>query len=221
MREYDEDDFLNLSGINHFKFCRRQWALIHIEKQWDENFLTAEGRILHEKVHDINIKEKRRNIIISRAMPVFSRYLGVSGECDVVEFKEEKDGVNIVGSDKTYGIYPVEYKRGRPKAGDCDISQLAAQAICLSEMFCCDVNTGYLYYFETKCREKVDITPEIRQNVYDTFEEMHMLFSKKYVPKAKRTKSCNACSLKDICLPQLFDKGSAKAYIDKKISECD
>mgnify|MGYP000956894865 CR=1 FL=1 len=97
MKEYNEEDFLMLSGIQHYSFCKRQWALIHIENQWSENIRTIEGNILHEKAHDNSMMERRGNIIISRGMPIVSRTLGVSGECDVVEFHKDKDGVNIIG----------------------------------------------------------------------------------------------------------------------------
>lgn len=89
---YDEDDYLQLSGIQHFAFCRRQWALAYIEMQWQENVRTVEGKILHENAHDPGLKEKRGDLLIVRAMPVHSCEMGVSGECDVVEFHRVKEG---------------------------------------------------------------------------------------------------------------------------------
>ena len=97
--EYAEDDFLNLAGIQHFAFCRRQWALIHIEQQWNENLRTAEGRAMHDNAHDPLFSEKRGGLIVSRGMPVFSRALGVNGVCDVVEFHESPLGVTLSGRD--------------------------------------------------------------------------------------------------------------------------
>ena len=94
---YNEEDFLQLSGIQHFEFCRRQWALAYIELQWQENVRTVEGKILHENAHDVSLKEKRGDTLIVRAMPVHSREMGVSGECDVVEFQKEKEGIQLSG----------------------------------------------------------------------------------------------------------------------------
>ena len=94
---YEEEDILQLSGIQHFVFCKRQWALAYIEMQWQENVRTVEGKLLHEKAHDPSIKEKRGDTLIVRAMPIHSRRLGVSGECDVVEFHRTKDGIPLFG----------------------------------------------------------------------------------------------------------------------------
>lgn len=214
---YEEDEFLQLSGIQHFAFCRRQWALAYIELQWQENVRTVEGKLLHENAHDASKKEKRGDLIIVRAMPVHSRELGVSGECDVVEFHESKDGINLTGREGQYSVFPVEYKRGKPKLNDVDALQLVAQAICLEEMLCCSIPYGYIYYGEVKRREKVEISSELRNKVAEMFAEMHKYFERRYTPKVKRTKSCNACSLKDICLPVLNKNKSVADYIDKQI----
>ena len=109
---YKEEEFLQLSGIQHFEFCRRQWALAYIELQWQENVRTVEGKILHENAHDTSIKEKRGDLIVVRAMPIHSREMGVSGECDVVEFHKAKDGINLSGKEGFYYVVPIEYKRG-------------------------------------------------------------------------------------------------------------
>lgn len=214
---YKEEAFLQLSGIQHFAFCRRQWALAYIELQWQENVRTVEGKLLHKKAHDVHSKEKRGDLIISRAMPVCSRELGISGECDIVEFHRKKDGISIYGWEGQYEVVPVEYKRGAPKENHIDILQLAAQAMCLEEMLCCQIGYGYLYYGETRHREKVDIHDEIRQEVKAMFLEMHDYFSRGYTPKVKWSKSCNACSLKEICMPVLGKNRSATEYIDAYI----
>ena len=133
--EYTEDDYLMISGIQHFKFCRRQWALIHIEQQWAENEHTAVGKLMHEKVHDPYLREKRKGVIIARALPISSRELGISGECDVVEFHKCEEGVTLYGHRGLYSIYPIEYKKGKSKPTDEDRLQLAAQVLCLEEMF--------------------------------------------------------------------------------------
>ena len=216
---YNEDEFLQLSGIQHFAFCRRQWALIHIEMQWKENLRTVEGQILHENAHNPEMNEKRGNVIVVRAMPVHSRKMGVSGECDVVEFHKSDKGAHINGREGVYMPVPVEYKRGEPKSDNIDILQLAAQALCLEEMFCTDINYGYIYYGETRHRLKVDFDDEIRNEVVKLFEEMHLYYRRGYKPKVKISKKCNACSLKDLCVPVLNKNKSVAEYIDKFISE--
>jgi len=216
---YEEDDFLQLSGIQHFAFCRRQWALSYIELQWNENVRTVEGKLLHERAHDDSIVEKRGDKIISRAMPIHSRELGISGESDVVEFHKGKDGITLAGREGLYQVIPIEYKRGRPKDNDVDILQLVAQVMCLEEMLCCEIPVGYLYYGETRHRTTVEISAEYKQRVRDMFAEMHQYYERKHTPKVRRTKSCNACSLSDICLPALNKTRSVDKYISSAIEE--
>ncbi|MCI6536928.1 MAG: CRISPR-associated protein Cas4 [Lachnospiraceae bacterium] len=216
---YREEDFLQLSGIQHFEFCKRQWALAYIELQWQENIRTVEGKILHENAHDATLKETRGDIITVRAMPIHSREMGVSGECDVVEFHRATDGISLPRKDGTYKVIPIEYKRGKPKEGDMDVLQVAAQALCLEEMLCCTIPYGYIYYGETRHRTKVAFTDEIREKVRKIFLEMHQYSERGYTPKVKTSKKCNACSLKDICVPALNKKKSVSGYIDRMISE--
>ena len=199
--EYREEDFLQLSGIQHFAFCRRQWALIHLEQQWQENLRTVEGHILHEKAHDAFFTEKRGNLLIARGLPVFSRTLGVSGACDVVEFHRSADGVSLFGREERYRPVPVEYKRGKPKEHRADELQLCCQAMCLEEMLLCEeIQIGYLY--ET-----------LRMQVCSMLEEMHGYFRRGHTPKSKPGKQCKACSLEDICMPWLYSAGSVEQYI--------
>lgn len=216
---YDEEAFLLLSGIQHFAFCKRQWALIHIELQWQENLRTVEGGILHEKTHDNTIKEKRGDLIISRSMGIFSRTLGITGACDVVEFHKSRDGVTLHGREGTYKPVPVEYKRGKPKQDNADILQLCAQAMCLEEMLLCTIPEGFLYYGEPKRRLKVVLDEEIREQVKAICREMHELYGRRYTPKVKPTKGCKSCSLTEICLPKLGKNPSALAYMKKAIAE--
>ena len=216
--QYTEDEYLMLSGIQHFSFCKRQWAIIHIEQQWEENVRTVDGRIMHKNAHDGLAFEKRKDVLITRGMYVSSSSLGISGECDIVEFRRSEDGVHIKGQEGTYQVIPVEYKKGRPKAGEEDLLQLAAQAICLEKMLCCTISEGYLYYGETRHRQKVLIDDALKKAVRDKTEEMHKYYQRGYTPVVKRTKSCNACSLKDICLP-MIGKKKASLYIDQALSE--
>lgn len=238
--EYREEDFLQLAGLQHFTFCRRQWALIHIEQQWEENVLTVKGNLFHEKVHDGYSREKRRDVIISRGMPVHSRALGISGECDVVEFVRSEEGIYLPGRRERYGnahsstdqgnipvgdgdireggkyiLYPVEYKRGKSKITDEDRMQLTAQVFCLEEMFLTEIPQAYLFYGETRRRECVEITGDLRNECRRLLLEMHQLYARGYTPKVKKTKKCEACSLREICLPDLGNRKAVKQYISQ------
>ncbi len=217
--EYAEDDYLMISGIQHFKFCRRQWALIHVEQQWEDNAHTVVGELMHKKVHDPYLTEKRKEVIIARAMPVSSRELGISGECDAVEFHKCEDGIKLHGHRGLYSVYPIEYKKGKPKLTEEDKLQLTAQVLCLEEMFSTQIPEGAIFYGETRRREPVEITKELREEVRDVFREMHGYYSRRYTPRVKYSKSCNACSLKEICLPKLGKTGSVKSYIQRMLEE--
>lgn len=217
--EYKEDDYLMISGIQHFKFCRRQWALIHIEQQWAENVHTVVGELMHKKAHDPYLTEKRKDVLITRALPVSSRALGVRGECDVVEFHKCADGVKLYGHRGLYQIFPVEYKKGKPKISEEDILQLVTQAMCLEEMFSTVVTEGAIFYGETRRREAVVITEELRCQVKEMFQEMHQYYERRYTPKVKWSKSCNGCSLKDVCLPKLGKAISVKEYMNQALLE--
>ncbi|MBZ9607295.1 CRISPR-associated protein Cas4 [Clostridium estertheticum] len=217
--EYKEEDFLLLSGMQHFAFCKRQWSLIHIEQQWQENLRTIEGEILHEKTHDETIKEKRGDLIISRGMAIFSRTLGITGACDVVELHKSSGGVNIFGRDGTYKPIPVEYKRGKPKEDESDVLQLCAQAMCLEEMLLCKIPEAFLFYWETKRRLKIILDDELREHVRIIAKEMHELYDKRYTPKVKISKRCKACSLAEVCMPKLCKNLSVIDYIKKNLME--
>jgi len=219
MMKYREEDFLLLSGIQHFAFCRRQWALIHIEQQWQENLKTIEGHIVHEKAHDGFSSEKRKNVIISRGMPVFSKRLGISGICDIVEFHKSPEGIRIFGREGLYIPSPVEYKRGKPKNGDYDALQLCAQAICLEEMLLCEIPKGFIYYAETNRRQEIIFSSALREKVRTISNEMHLYYERRYTPKVKPSKSCKACSLTNICMPKLNKNLSVSRYINSNLME--
>lgn len=215
----NDDDLLQLSGIQHFSFCRRQWALIHIENQWAENERTVDGRIMHEKAHDTTITESRGDRKITRGMYVRSASLGISGQCDVVEFLRSKDGVSMPGWEGKWQPFPVEYKRGTSKISDADRLQLCAQAMCLEEMLCCPVPKGALFYGETHRRENVEFTEELRAEVKTMLNEMHELYRRGYTPKVRRSKSYNACSLRELCVPALFAAKDVHAYMLASLEE--
>ncbi|WP_427110379.1 CRISPR-associated protein Cas4 [Lysinibacillus xylanilyticus] len=211
----DDVDYLMLSGIQHFRFCPRQWALIHIEQQWEENVLTIEGQHIHEKADQPFLREKRGNKLIVRAMPIRSHSLKTNGICDVVEFHENKDGVPIHGETGSYLPIPVEYKRGKPKSGHEDIVQLVAQVMCLEEMLLCEIPAAYLFYDEIKRRVKVDITDEMRNEVRSMFKQMHHYFDRKHTPKVKTGKHCASCSLQNLCMPELMSSTTVRRYMER------
>ena len=216
--EYTSDDLLPLSGIQHFLFCRRQWALIHIEQQWKENALTAEGRIMHNRADDPFFTETRNGVITARSVPIASYRLGLSGVCDVVEFTASPDGVKLPNRDGFYLSSPIEYKRGKEKRDHSDETQLCAQAMCLEEMLSTNIPHGFLYYGETRHRVQVEFTAELRTLVQDMADEMHNYFSRGYTPKVKTSKACRSCSLADVCLPVLQEKViAASKYIRQQI----
>lgn len=215
----DNDDFLLLSGIQHFRFCKRQWALIHIEQQWEENVRTVEGQHLHRKADQPFLREKRGDRIIVRSMPVKSERLQIRGVCDVVEFVHDQSGVKVSGLPGKYLVHPVEYKRGRPKSSDEDILQLVAQSMCLEEMLLNEIRVGYIYYHEIRHRIEVQLTEESRRTVEQIITEMHSYYHRKHTPKVKTGAFCRSCSLQHICLPAIMNKRSVKSYIEGKLSE--
>lgn len=214
-----EEDFLQLSGLQHFAFCRRQWALIQIENQWAENYRTVDGSLLHEKAHDREFEESRGDLLIKRGVSVYSAQLGISGQCDVLEYHRGKEGIPLAGREGLWMPYPVEYKRGRPKEDDSDALQLCAQAMCLEDMLCCDIPEGALYYGQSRRRERICLTEALRAQVKELIKQMHELYQRGYTPKVKPTKACNACSLKELCLPKLMKNRSVSAYLRAAMEE--
>ena len=217
-----QDDDLQLSGIQHFSFCRRQWALIHIEDQWQENGLTAEGRVQHDRVHDESISDFRGGVLTLRGMRIRSDRLRVSGVCDAVEFTPDPDGIALRGREGLWRPCPVEYKHGAGKLSDCDRLQLAAQALCLEEMLCCEIPAGALFYWKTRRRERVEIDAGLREKTERMLREMREYYDRHYTPRVKPGKACESCSLRDVCLPRLLRKGetaSAAEYVRRHAAE--
>lgn len=202
---YSEDDLVQLSSLQHFVFCPRQCALIHIEQVWSENLFTAEGRIMHEKA-DSNKYESRGNVRIDYSVPLRSLRLGLIGKADVVEFHRMDDG--------TWLPFPVEYKRGKPKADDCDRIQLCAQAICLEEMLNVEIKSGALFYGQTRRREDVIFDAALRQETENTARRVHELIKSGITPEAEYSKKCDSCSLLGLCLPKTCGKArSVSKYL--------
>ena len=216
---YEEDDFLMLSGLQHFAYCRRQWALIHIEQQWAENERTIDGQLFHKKAHDAGSTEKRGNLIITRGLHIKSAELGVTGICDVVEFHKSEQGITLFSFEGQWQPYPIEYKKGEPKENNADELQLCAQEMCKEDMLLCDIPYGSLFYGQNRRRTQVEFTDELRTQVKTMLEEMHELWKKGYTPKVKPQKGCNACSLKEICIPRLMKTKSVSSYIEENLAE--
>ena len=175
--------------------------------------MTVDGDLLHEKAHDPEKREKRGDLLVTRGMPVFSAELGVSGQCDVVEFRRSGQGVSLRGQEGLWQPFPVEYKRGKPKEHQADELQLCAQAMCLEEMLCCSVPSGALYYGEPRRRTEVTFTGELREQVRASLAEMHQLYARQHTPRVKAKKGCGACSLKELCLPGMLRKRPVREYL--------
>lgn len=208
-----ERELLMLSGLQHFAYCRRQWALIHVEQQWQENLHTAEGQVFHQRAHDEKQTEVRGDTVIVRGLRVQSERLGVSGICDVVEFRRAPEGITLAGREGRFYVYPIEYKKGAPKEHQADELQLCAQAMCLEEMLVCEIGEGSLFYGETRRRTRVTFTPELRAQVEQMLEEMHGYDARGYTPGVRRHRGCAACSLREICLPGMERIPAASAYL--------
>ncbi len=217
---YTDDELLSLSGIQHFFFCKRQWALIHVEQQWGENLRTAEGHIIHERVDDPYFRESRGNIIISRSVPLVSYSLGLSGIADVIEYHRSDIGIPVPGREGRWEMKPIEYKRGKPKIDERDEVQLCAQVMCLEEMFGLRIADADFYYNEIRRRQNLKITDELRTRVSSLAEEMHNLFRNGITPEAQTGKHCSQCSLVDICIPNLTKKKKpVRSYIGRHVTE--
>lgn len=221
---YSEEDFLLLSGIQHVAFCERQWALIHIEQAWAENVRTIEGKYLHERADNPFKDETRKDIRVVRAMPIVCKKLGLRGVADVVEFhktREAIEGITVRLKNRKgwWRPYPVEYKRGRPKSDDRDAVQLCAQAIALEEMLGVSIDTGFLYYAQTKRRVEIAFDQRLRKLVEELSKKMHKMFTEEKTPRAKKGKHCSLCSLKEICQPELTIRHrSVKEYLARMVN---
>lgn len=211
-----------LSGIQHFLFCPRQWALIHIDQQWEENRLTVEGQLLHTNVDDPSYRQKNGETITLRSVSVASKELGLYGVTDAVELHpvdEGQDGIKHKSYPGIWKPFPVEYKRGKPKRTSVDEVQLAAQVMCLEEMYGIHIESGALYYGETRHREVISIDQSLRILTIKCAEEMHRIFSTGIIPKADKGKHCRSCSLVDVCMPDMEKCPKVSSYLKKCLYE--
>lgn len=210
---FSEDDLIPISALQHFAFCERQCALIHIEKLWEENSFTAEGNIIHDKAHG-GISEFKDGIWITRSIPLKSLYYGLCGYADVVDFLPceslEKQCVELSGLSGLWKPFPVEYKRGKAKKDMVDEIQLCAQVFCLEEMLGVKIDEGALFYGKTRHRLKVMLSADLRSKTSITISGVRKLLSGGVTPRAVYEKKCERCSLKNLCLPSL--KQSKRSY---------
>ena len=216
----NDDDLIQLSGLQHVMFCPRQFALIHVEQVWQENRLTAQGRVIHDNAHDPFFSEKRSDVITTRSVPVVSNTLGLSGECDVVEWRRDESGVMLEKYDGLWAPTPIEYKRGKPKKGAFDEVQLCAQALCLEEMLNVAITKGYFYYWEIRSRMEVLFSEALREQVREAAKTAHGIIESEALPAPDRPKSqCRNCSLLDECIPESKTKKNVAAYIQAQMKE--
>ena len=219
---YTEDEMLMLSGIQHYMFCPRQWALIHIEQQWAENRLTTEGQLLHKNVDNPFYRQKNGDTITLRSLHIASKRLGLYGITDAVELIPSDSPEDSITHNRYPGYwkpYPVEYKRGHSKPDERDEVQLAAQAMCLEEMYGINIPYGALYYDEVKHRETIAISDGLRRTTQQCAKQMHDIFKSGIMPKPVKASHCRNCSLKDICIPEMSDCTQVKTYLNKNLYE--
>ena len=213
---------LMLSGIQHYRFCPRQWALIHMEQQWDDNRLTIEGSLQHKHVDDPFYRQKCGDFIALRSVNVASHELGLYGITDVVELHPVDDTPNAITHPRYRGYwqpYPIEYKHGKPKRNEVDEVQLAAQVMCLEEQYGIRIDRGAFFYHETRHRVEVEISDYLRNIVRQCAEEMHNIFKSGLLPTIQYGKYCDRCSLNNLCMPNTIHQPSASTYLKCNLYE--
>lgn len=218
---YSEDALLPISALQHLLFCKRQCALIHIERLWAENRLTVEGKHLHKKAHE-GPDERRGGVRIVRGLALRSLRLGLVGNADVVEFPDPpmSDVPSLVPNPQPLIPNPIEYKLGQPKKDDSDRVQLCAQALCLEEMLGVHVSQGALFYGKSRRRLAVAFDEALRQRTEAAARELHELVESSVTPRAVREPKCDACSLFNLCLPHALGRNrGAAAFADRQFAE--
>jgi CRISPR-associated exonuclease Cas4 len=217
---YTEDDLLPISALQHLEFCARRCALVHIEGEWAENVQTAEGRALHERVHQAP-SETIAGVRVARGLRLCSRELGLFGVADVVEFQptEGRDErvVTLPGSQQRWIAFPVEYKRGRRKSEMSYFVQLCAQALCLEEMLGGLVPAGALYHGESRRRQVVEFDTPLRTRTWNRAHELHRLIESRTTPDPVYGPKCKFCSLAGRCMPKLSPSRSARDYVARTV----
>ena len=231
---FPECDLLPLSGLQHLMFCERQCALIHLERTWKDNALTLEGSHLHARTDQgAPQRERRGDLLVVRSLPLRSFRLGVIGRADVVEFHRKDtphmskgtraplaEVVSLPHLSGTWAPFPVEYKRGVPKANHCDEVQLCAQALCLEEMLTVHIDAGALFYGSIRRRHDVGFDRALRQQTITAAGRFHALMRDGVTPHAKKQAKCRSCSLLEICIPETVGSSrSASAWLANALLE--
>ncbi|HMN25458.1 MAG TPA: CRISPR-associated protein Cas4 [Ignavibacteriaceae bacterium] len=201
---YTENDFIMISALQHYVYCPRQCGLIHVDDVWQENVFTVRGNILHGKV-DTDTYETRGNTKTVRGLRIHSYKFGITGRCDVVEFKETENGKIVL---------PVEFKSGEPKEDISDKVQLCAQAICLEEMLNITIKQGTFFYGKIRRRNIVDIDEELRTQTENIILAVRQIVASKKIPIAEFQTKCRNCSLQSICQPKAMNKKKLQNYIN-------
>jgi len=186
-----------ISALNQYVYCPRRCALMHVEGVFEENQFTLEGSILHSRTDTPGVEE-RLGVRIVRALPLFSRKLGLTGKADIVEFQRGEDGTEVP--------YPVDYKRGRRRKWDNDDIQLCAQGLCLEEMIGVRVPAGAIFHATARRRREVPFTGELRSLTLRTIDEVRELVRARVIPAAVLLPKCDGCSLRGICMPEITSK---------------
>jgi len=231
---FEEDNLLPLSALQHLLFCLRRAALVHVEGMWDENRATAEGALAHERVHEAE-PESRGDVRIARGLRIRSLQLGLTGQCDVVEFHKLPDrgpaddeeaglptGIALEGVQGLWRPYPIEYKSGKLRHERGYEVQLCAQALCLEEMLDVRINDGALFYGKTKRRLEISFDKKLRTETEVAAQELHRLVESRRTPKAKYQKKCRECSLLSVCMPKVTGvQKDVAAYLQKAINPKD
>ena len=207
---YRDEELLPISALNHFLYCKRRCALIHIERQWLENRFTAEGRVMHERV-DRRGERDRRDVRTEYGLRLISHELRLVGQADVVEFHLKDRAIGL------WLPYPVEYKRGKPKKNSSDRVQLCAQALCLEEMYQVSIPEAALFYGKTRRRQQVELILELRQETVTVVHAVQDMIRDRLTPEPVFDKRCESCSLIDFCLPRICGKKSVKSYLGKMV----
>lgn len=203
---FTEDDYIQLSSLQHYVFCPRQCGLIHVEDVWTDNVFTVRGEILHEKV-DTDTYETRGTLKTVRGLRIHSQRLGIVGRCDVVEFSKSKDKADATE------VLPVEFKSGQPKDDISDKVQLCAQVLCLEEMLNTTIQRGAFFYGKIRRRQVIEIDEQLRSDTENIIASVHEIVSKKLVPAAKYSEKCRNCSLEETCIPKAMNEKRLRQYV--------
>lgn len=217
-----------LSALQHYLFCPRQCALIHVEGVWNENYLTVSGRHLHERV-DRKETETRKDVHLATSLRLLSDRFGLTGVADMVEFHRQSEpcdasgicvAARLPGRVGFWRPLPVEYKRGAPKSHRADEVQLCAQALCLEEMLDVSIKAGALFYGETRRRTDIEFDAELRALTEGVVAKVHELIDTGITPPPVLTKGCKACSMLDLCRPEdVGGRESARHWIKNQLEE--